>query len=137
MKGILSVELTLKGPFKDVRSGLAVLIGNPAWDIVLALATLIDDKGSIIKSYKELYDEFRFKIYQNEQDRSTYTIMTRKYCLTIECIILTESLFPAIIINLCYNCSFLCMPCVLIGELYRRRRVCVNCLLLYARYQAV
>ncbi len=47
-KGILSVEITSKGPNKDIHSSLAVLIENPAWRLVRVLNTLRDDKGKIL-----------------------------------------------------------------------------------------
>jgi acetylornithine deacetylase/succinyl-diaminopimelate desuccinylase-like protein len=45
VKGILSVELLAKGPVRDAHSSLAVLIENPAWDLVRALNTLLNDNG--------------------------------------------------------------------------------------------
>jgi acetylornithine deacetylase/succinyl-diaminopimelate desuccinylase-like protein len=47
-KGILSVEITSKGPNKDIHSSFAVLIENPAWRLVRVLNTLRDDKGKIL-----------------------------------------------------------------------------------------
>ena len=43
VKGILSVELIAKGPLTDAHSSLAVLIENPAWNLVRALNTLYDN----------------------------------------------------------------------------------------------
>lgn len=57
VKGILSVELITKGPVRDAHSSLAVLIENPAWDLVRALNTLLDSSGKIL--IKEWYNEVR------------------------------------------------------------------------------
>jgi len=55
-KGILSVEIVSKGPRRDAHSSLAVLIENPAWNLVRALNSLRDDKGKILINdwYKEV-----------------------------------------------------------------------------------
>jgi acetylornithine deacetylase/succinyl-diaminopimelate desuccinylase-like protein len=47
-KGILTVEITSKGPDKDVHSSLAALVENPVWSLVRALNTLRNDKGKIL-----------------------------------------------------------------------------------------
>jgi acetylornithine deacetylase/succinyl-diaminopimelate desuccinylase-like protein len=47
-KGILNVELKVKGPLRDVHSSLAVLIENPAWKLVQALSTLVNKDGKIL-----------------------------------------------------------------------------------------
>lgn len=70
MKGLLYVELTAKGASRDVHSSLAVIIENPAWRIVSALATLVDKSGKILikdwyNEVKELSDE-EIKITENE-----------------------------------------------------------------------
>ncbi len=57
MKGLLYVELLATGPVRDAHSSLAVLIENPAWHIVQALATLRDRKGKIL--IKDWYKEVR------------------------------------------------------------------------------
>ncbi|MGI8831220.1 MAG: M20/M25/M40 family metallo-hydrolase [Nitrososphaeraceae archaeon] len=57
VKGILSVELLAKGPARDAHSSLAVLIDNPAWYLVRALNTLLNDKGKIL--IKDWYNEVR------------------------------------------------------------------------------
>ena len=57
VKGILSVELIAKGPVRDAHSSLAVLIENPAWDLVRALNTLLNSNGKIL--IKEWYKEVR------------------------------------------------------------------------------
>ena len=55
MKGLLFVEITAKGPIRDVHSSLAVLIENPAWKLVRALT---DNSGKILITdwYKEVRD---------------------------------------------------------------------------------
>jgi acetylornithine deacetylase/succinyl-diaminopimelate desuccinylase-like protein len=57
VKGILSVELLAKGPVRDAHSSLAVLIENPAWDLVRALNTLLNDNGKIL--IKDWYKEVK------------------------------------------------------------------------------
>lgn len=58
MKGLLYVELKAKGPSRDAHSSLAVLIENPAWRLVSALATMRDKNGRILIRdwYKEVPD---------------------------------------------------------------------------------
>src|SRR5918912_484576 len=56
-KGILSVEFTSRGPSRDAHSSLAVLIENPAWNLVRILNSLRDDKGKIL--IKDWYNEAR------------------------------------------------------------------------------
>ncbi len=57
MKGLLYVELKARGPSRDAHSSLAVLIENPAWRLVCALATLRDLNGMIL--IKDWYKEVR------------------------------------------------------------------------------
>lgn len=57
MKGLLYVELIAKGPARDAHSSLAVLIENPAWRLVSALATMRDRNGKIL--IKDWYKEAR------------------------------------------------------------------------------
>jgi len=57
MKGMLYVELIARGPARDAHSSLAVLIENPAWRLVTALATMRDPQGKILM--KGWYDEAR------------------------------------------------------------------------------
>ena len=57
MKGLLYVELIAKGPVRDAHSSLAVLIENPAWRLVSALATMRDQSGKIL--IKDWYKEVR------------------------------------------------------------------------------
>ncbi|HEY6885791.1 MAG TPA: M20/M25/M40 family metallo-hydrolase, partial [Nitrososphaeraceae archaeon] len=56
-KGILSVEFISRGPSRDAHSSLAVLIENPAWNLVRVLNSLRDDKGKIL--IKDWYNEAR------------------------------------------------------------------------------
>jgi acetylornithine deacetylase/succinyl-diaminopimelate desuccinylase-like protein len=48
MKGMLYVELVACGPSMPLHSSLAVLVKNPAWNLVKALDTLWNDKVGII-----------------------------------------------------------------------------------------
>ena len=57
MKGLLYVELIAKGPVRDAHSSLAVLIENPAWRLVSALATMRDQNGRIL--IKDWYKEVK------------------------------------------------------------------------------
>jgi acetylornithine deacetylase/succinyl-diaminopimelate desuccinylase-like protein len=57
MKGLLYVELIARGPSRDVHSGLAVLIENPAWRLVQALNTIRSTNGKIL--IKDWYKEVR------------------------------------------------------------------------------
>jgi acetylornithine deacetylase/succinyl-diaminopimelate desuccinylase-like protein len=57
MKGLLFVELIAKGPVRDAHSSLAVLIENPAWRLVSALATMRDQNGKVM--IKDWYKEVR------------------------------------------------------------------------------
>ncbi|MGH9993283.1 MAG: M20/M25/M40 family metallo-hydrolase [Nitrososphaera sp.] len=57
MKGLLYVELVARGPSRDAHSSLAVLIENPAWRLVSALATIRDQNGGIL--IKDWYREAR------------------------------------------------------------------------------
>ena len=57
VKGILSVEILAKGPARDAHSSLAILIDNPAWYLVRALNTLLNDIGKIL--IKDWYNEVR------------------------------------------------------------------------------
>jgi acetylornithine deacetylase/succinyl-diaminopimelate desuccinylase-like protein len=57
MKGLLYVELIARGPSVDAHSSLAVIIENPAWRLVAALATMRDQDGRIL--IKDWYSEAR------------------------------------------------------------------------------
>ena len=57
MKGLLYVELIARGPSRDAHSSLAVLIENPAWRLVSALATMRDSSGRIL--IKDWYRDVR------------------------------------------------------------------------------
>ncbi|MEJ7641561.1 MAG: M20/M25/M40 family metallo-hydrolase [Candidatus Nitrosocosmicus sp.] len=70
MKGLLYVEMTAMGPSRDVHSSLAVLIENPAWKLVQALSTLVNNDGTILvkdwhKEVKKLTEE-EVKMIENE-----------------------------------------------------------------------
>lgn len=57
MKGLLYVELLAKGPARDAHSSLAVLIENPAWQLISALGTIRDKNGKVL--IKDWYKEVR------------------------------------------------------------------------------
>lgn len=57
MKGLLYVELIAKGPSRDAHSSLAVIIENPAWRLISALATMRDSNGRIL--IRDWYEEVR------------------------------------------------------------------------------
>jgi acetylornithine deacetylase/succinyl-diaminopimelate desuccinylase-like protein len=57
MKGLLYVELVAKGPSRDAHSSLAVLIENPAWNLIRALNSMRDSAGRIL--VKDWYNEVR------------------------------------------------------------------------------
>jgi acetylornithine deacetylase/succinyl-diaminopimelate desuccinylase-like protein len=48
LKGMLYVELRATGPNHDAHSGMGGILPNPAWRIVLALATLRDERGNFV-----------------------------------------------------------------------------------------
>lgn len=48
LKGMLYVELHATGPSYDAHSGMGGIIPNPAWRLVLALATLRDEGGNFV-----------------------------------------------------------------------------------------
>lgn len=48
LKGMLYVELHAAGPAYDAHSGLGGILPNPAWRLVLALATLRDAQGNFV-----------------------------------------------------------------------------------------
>jgi len=48
LKGMLYVELWVKGPAKDTHSARAAIVENPAWRLVKALNTIRDKKGRIL-----------------------------------------------------------------------------------------
>lgn len=57
MKGLMFVELAVRGPARDAHSSLAVIIPNPAWRLVEALGTMRAPSGRITIS--GWYDEVR------------------------------------------------------------------------------
>jgi len=56
VKGMLYVELVTYGPSIPLHSGLAVLVRNPAWNLIKALNTMWDEKRNLI-SIKDWYKE--------------------------------------------------------------------------------
>ena len=57
MKGILSIELECTGPSRDMHSGLAAIVENPAWHLIKCLNTLVNNNGTI--SIKDWYKDVR------------------------------------------------------------------------------
>jgi acetylornithine deacetylase/succinyl-diaminopimelate desuccinylase-like protein len=57
VKGLLYVELEVKGPNRDVHSSYATVIPNPAWRLAWALATLKDREERIL--IDGFYDDVR------------------------------------------------------------------------------
>lgn len=57
LKAILYVELVAHGPRADVYSGDAAWVVNPAWRLVQALNTLVDDKGRVaVDGWMDAYE---------------------------------------------------------------------------------
>src|ERR671937_2124496 len=57
MKGMLYVELRATGPAQDAHSGHGGILPNPAWRLVMALATLRDAQGNfVLDGLDELVD---------------------------------------------------------------------------------
>ena len=56
MKGLLYVELIAYGPNKDTHSSLAVIVENPAWNLIKLLNSIRDEEGKILISdwYKDV-----------------------------------------------------------------------------------
>ena len=54
LKGMLYVELHAKGPAYDAHSGLGGVVPNPAWRLVMALATLRDERGLRVDGLDDL-----------------------------------------------------------------------------------
>ncbi len=48
VKGILYIELEAQGPSRDMHSGSAATVPNPAWRLVWALSTIKDEKEEIL-----------------------------------------------------------------------------------------
>lgn len=48
MKGLLYVELIACGPNKDTHSSLAVIVENPAWNLIKLLNSMRDENGRIL-----------------------------------------------------------------------------------------
>ncbi|NIP62840.1 MAG: M20/M25/M40 family metallo-hydrolase [Nitrosopumilaceae archaeon] len=57
MKGLLYVDLFAQESNKDAHSSMAVLIKNPAWRLIQAIATLRDNNGKVL--IKDWYKEVR------------------------------------------------------------------------------
>jgi len=60
LKGILYVELILRGPSRDVHSGYAPLIPNPAWRLARLLSKIKDENGVVLVPgfYEDVDPEF-------------------------------------------------------------------------------
>jgi acetylornithine deacetylase/succinyl-diaminopimelate desuccinylase-like protein len=65
MKGLLYVELIAYGPNKDTHSSLAVIIDNPAWNLIKLLNSIRDENGKILIS--DWYKDVRNFDYQEEK----------------------------------------------------------------------
>ena len=48
VKGILYIELEAQGPSRDMHSGSAATVPNPAWRLVWALSTIKNEKEEIL-----------------------------------------------------------------------------------------
>ncbi|MEM0117318.1 MAG: M20/M25/M40 family metallo-hydrolase [Conexivisphaerales archaeon] len=57
MKGLMYVELAVKGPKRDLHSSLAAIVESPVWRLVKALNTLKDDSDRI--TIAGWYDKIR------------------------------------------------------------------------------
>lgn len=57
MKGLLYVELSAKGPNRDLHSSLAAIVESPVWKLIWALSTLKDQKDNI--TIEGWYDDIR------------------------------------------------------------------------------
>ena len=55
MKGLLFVELSINESIRDAHSSLAVLIKNPAWQLIKAVNTLVNSDGKIL--VKDWYND--------------------------------------------------------------------------------
>ena len=70
MKGLLYTELIAFGPNKDTHSSLAVIVENPAWNLLKLLNSIRDENGKILISdwYKEVrsFDHEEEKILRSE-----------------------------------------------------------------------
>lgn len=48
VKGILYVELEVRGPSRDLHSSMGAIIPNPAWRLVRALSSMVNDEGECV-----------------------------------------------------------------------------------------
>jgi acetylornithine deacetylase/succinyl-diaminopimelate desuccinylase-like protein len=76
-KGILNVELKVKGPSRDVHSSLAVVIENPAWKLIHALSSIYDEHGKILidgwyDEIKQLSDKELFQLTKEFFDEEEF-----------------------------------------------------------------
>ncbi len=65
-KGMLYVEVVVRGPNRDVHSGNAPLIPNPAWRIARLLTTLKDDVGNV--KVPGFYDDIDKEFLRNSEE---------------------------------------------------------------------
>jgi len=65
-KGMLYVEVVIKGPNRDVHSGNAPLIPNPAWRIAKLLTTLKDEVGNV--KVPGFYDDVDGEFLKNAEE---------------------------------------------------------------------
>jgi acetylornithine deacetylase/succinyl-diaminopimelate desuccinylase-like protein len=57
LKGMLYIEMTVRGPAVDTHSARAAVVDNPAWRLVQALSTIRDGSGKIL--IEGWYDDVR------------------------------------------------------------------------------
>ncbi|HEX5187485.1 MAG TPA: M20/M25/M40 family metallo-hydrolase [Nitrososphaeraceae archaeon] len=83
MKGLLYIELIAFGPNKDTHSSLAVIVENPAWNLIKLLNSIRDENGKILISdwYKEVrnfdYEEekiLRSELFEEDEFKKEYGI---------------------------------------------------------------
>jgi acetylornithine deacetylase/succinyl-diaminopimelate desuccinylase-like protein len=65
MKGLLYIELIAYGPNKDTHSSLAVIVENPAWNLIKLLNSIRDENGKILIS--NWYEDVRNFDHEEEK----------------------------------------------------------------------
>lgn len=80
-KGILHMELRAKGPERDLHSRWAPIVSNPAWRLILALATIVDaDERIVIDGFyddvlKPTVEEQRMLTHVSEDENKLKEIL--------------------------------------------------------------
>ena len=72
MKGLVYVELIAKGPVRDAHSSLAVLIENPAWRLIYALNTMLDQTARYNQRLYRKCGHLRSKNYRLQRSPLTW-----------------------------------------------------------------